>query len=251
MPGTDNFTAIPDTFSKATASVFGAHRTIKAPDISLPKSLPLNRRVQMDGLQFLSLLPAASFAVAFFDPQYRGVLNKMGYGNEGKERGKRRCSLPQMSEQVIGEFISGINTVLIPSGHLFLWIDKFHLCQGFSAWLDDSSFDVVDMIVWNKRRMGMGYRSRRVSEYLMVLQKPPRRAKGAWKVHNIPDVWDEKLVANGDKSPHRKPLELQRELIAAVSNEEDIVIDPAAGSFSVMEAARLARRNFVGCDVNA
>ena len=68
-----------------------------------------------------------------------------------------------------------------------------------------------------------------------------------WYIHAIPDVWRELEVTKGH--PHQKPLELQAELIAAVSNEGNYVIDPAAGSFSVMEAARLKNRNFIGCDL--
>ena len=48
---------------------------------------------------------------------------------------------------------------------------------------------------------------------------------------------------------HQKPIELQAELIEFVSNEGDYVIDPAAGSFSVMESARLRNRNFIECDL--
>jgi len=40
---------------------------------------------------------------------------------------------------------------------------------------------VVDLITWDKGRIGMGYRSRRRGEYLIFLQKPPIRAKGTWK----------------------------------------------------------------------
>ena len=93
----------------------------------------------------------------------------------------------------------------------------------------------------------MGYRSRRVSEYCVVLQKHPKRAKGVWKIHSIPYVWREKTEAKAH--PHQKPLQLQAELIAAVSNEGDYVIDPAAGSFSVMAAAHRQNRNFIGCDL--
>jgi site-specific DNA-methyltransferase (adenine-specific) len=50
----------------------------------------------------------------------------------------------------------------------------------------------VDLIVWDKDRIGMGYRSRRVSEYCVIFQKQPKRAKGVWKIHNISDVWREK-----------------------------------------------------------
>ena len=167
---------------------------------------------------------------------------------KARNAGKKRCDLHQMTESVIKEFIIGIDRALIPSGHLFLWLDKFHLCQGFKTWFDGTALDIVDLIVWHKKRMGMGYRTRRVSEYLVVLQKQPRKAKGVWKTHNIPDTWIEHIT-NNNGSPHKKPIDLQSELIAAVSNEGDIVIDPAAGSFSVMEAAHLYKRNFLGCDI--
>ena len=237
----------PDTTDETTNNVFSTERVIQAPPIDLPSFLKPNTRLKMEGLKLLSHLPEESAPVVFLDPQYRGVLDKMNYGNEGKNREKRRSSLMQMPEEMIGEFIRSIDNVLIPSGHLFLWMDKFHLCQGFKTWFDDTQLDIVDLIVWNKDRFGMGYRSRRVSEYCVILQKHPRRAKGVWKIHNIRDVWLERTKTR--EHPHQKPIGLQAELIAAVSNEGDYIIDPAAGSFSVMEAALLKNRNFIGCDL--
>ena len=201
----------------------------------------------MDGLVFLSLLPEATIPVAFLDPQYRGVLEKLKYGNEGELRGKRRASLIQMSEETIVDFIRGIDRALLPSGHLFLWIDKFHLCQDFHGWFDGTGLEVVDLVTWDKGTFGMGYRTRRRAEYCVVLQKKPRRAKGVWKVHNITDIVLEKVDRKAH--PHAKPVELQAALMSAVSNESDFVIDPAAGAFTVLEAARRCGRRFLGCDI--
>ena len=61
-------------------------------------------------------------------------------------------------------------------------------------------------------------------------------------------MWLEKAPKNGHA--HAKPVRLQGELPAAVSDAGDLVIDPAAGSFSVLEACRLQGRNFLGCDRN-
>ena len=230
-------------------SVYSAVRTVETGSPRLPKNFKLNRRMKMDGLAFLDKLPQAAFPVAFFDPQYRGVLDKLKYGNEGESRGQRRHQLEQMSEETISRFVGKINRVLIPSGHLFLWIDKFHLCNGFLPWLEGTDLGVVDLVVWDKDKMGMGYRTRRVSEYCVVLQKKPQKAKGVWKAHDIRDTWREKLDLKRGH-PHKKPVELQGRLIAAVTHEGDIVIDPAAGSFSVMEAAQAQKRNFLGCDLN-
>lgn len=206
----------------------------------------LNKKLKLDGLKLLEKVNNNSIKIAFFDPQYRGILDKMNYGNEGKNRGKMRSLLPQMDEKTISNFIKEIERVLVNSGYLFLWVDKFHLAEGLNTWFSDKMY-IVDFITWNKQKIGMGYRTRRKSEYLIIIQKYPKKAKSTWTLHNIPDVWDEKLAKK--IHTHEKPLELQKQLILATTNENDIVLDPAAGSFSVMKACFECNRNFLGCDL--
>ena len=211
--------------------------------------LPLNQRNQCDGLDLLAALEPASVPLCIFDPQYRGILDKMQYGNEGVSRGRARSALPQMSEETIAKFVAGIANALIPSGHLFLWVDKFHICTGVEPWLTQWGLEIVDLVTWNKGRMGMGYRTRRYAEYLVIAQKLPKRAKGVWQRHNIPDVWTEQVKRLGNVHP--KPVELQAALIEAVTDPDAVVLDPAAGSYSTMTAARQAGRRFLGCDIVA
>jgi site-specific DNA-methyltransferase (adenine-specific) len=244
LAATGFFDATAET-RRPRPSVFGHTRDLKQPSVSLPPGFALDARNQADGLELLRALEPDSFSLCIFDPQYRGVLDKQKYGNEGS-RQKERSVLPQMHEAQIISFIRAIATALMPSGHLLLWTDKFHLCTGIANWLTATDLNTVDLIVWNKMRMGMGYRTRRISEYCLVIQKAPQRAKGVWLVHDIPDVWPEKLDT---QSTHAKPIKLQARLIEALTNARDIVIDPAAGSYSVLEACRLTNRQFLGCDV--
>ena len=230
-------------------SVFSKARDIKIPKLVVPEPLAANTRLCMEGRDLLSRVPDEAVPAVFFDPQYRGVLDRMKYGNEGKSRCARRVQLEQMQTETINVFISDISRVLTPSGHLFLWIDKFHCCTGLEDWLDHTDLNIVDMVVWKKGRMGMGYRTRRSCEYMVILQKKPLRAKGVWQLHNIPDVWEETVPRSGHI--HRKPVTLQQKLIEAVTNQGDFVIDPAAGSFSVMDACTRSERNFLGCDLAA
>lgn len=206
----------------------------------------INQKNLANGLNLLSKINDNTISVTFFDPQYRGVLDKLNYGNEGKIRGKARCALHQMDDETIKQFIKEIDRTLHPSGHLFLWIDKFHLCSGITNWISETELNIVDLVVWDKGKIGMGYRTRRKSEYLLVLQKAPIKAKACWIDHSIPDVWEEKVVK---VHPHSKPIELQRRLIAATTRKGDIVCDPAAGGYSVLDACRLADRDFIGCDI--
>jgi len=228
--------------------VFSSVREITQPKFAVT-GLKLNQRQKMDGLKLLKKLDKDSIPLVFFDPQYRTILDKQSYGNEKSGRQKERANLPQMDSETIRAFVAEIGRALIPSGHLMLWVDKYIVCSGVNVLMEQSSLQLVDMITWNKERMGMGYRSRRYAEHLIVFQKKPVRAKGVWRVHNIPDVWSEKIENGNRNHTHAKPIELQKQLIKAVTNEGDIVIDPCAGGYSVFKAAQATARNFLGCDM--
>lgn len=184
---------------------------------------------------------------AIFDPQYRGVLDKMGYGNEGV-RQKERVELPQMTEAFITDCIYLQSYKLVANGYMFLWLDKYHLAEGsYKEWINGTDLRVVDLITWDKSRMGMGYRTRRYSEYLIVLQKEPCEAKSTWTDHSIPDVWRE--TVENDKHPHQKPLALTYRLINCVTREGDTVLDVCAGSFITFDICKASNRNFIGTDI--
>jgi site-specific DNA-methyltransferase (adenine-specific) len=198
-----------------------------------------------DALVLLRSLPHACAALAFFDPQHRSVLDKLAFGNEGA-RQRARCALPAMSEAYIDACCREIARVLRSSGYLMLWADTFNLCQAHHLRIADV-LPVVDLIAWDNLRPGMGKRSRRRGDYLLVLQRPPVTATN-WGDHGIPSRWVEKVDRR--IHPHAKPAGLIERLIAAVTLPGDLVIDPAAGGFGVLRAALRLGRDFIGCDAD-
>jgi site-specific DNA-methyltransferase (adenine-specific) len=143
----------------------------------------------------------------FFDPQYRGVLDKLKYGNEGaRQRG--RFNLPPMTSGYIDACCREAARILAASGYLLRWTDTFHLCEGDH--LPITELKCVDLIAWDNLRIGNGYRSRRRGDYLVVLQKQPIAAMKTWQDHSISSRWPEKV----DRTihPHVKPIELVRRL---------------------------------------
>lgn len=86
-------------------TLFSCRETAERAEDKLALELQFNKRLKMDGLQLLSMIPEKTVSAVFFDPQYRGILDKMKYGNEGKSRGKERALLPQMSDQIIIDFV--------------------------------------------------------------------------------------------------------------------------------------------------
>jgi hypothetical protein len=82
-----------------------------------------------DALDLLASLPDACSPLAFFDPQFRAVLDKLAYGNEGAKQ-KARFDLPAMREEYIDACLRRIALALRPSGYCVLWADTFNLCEG-------------------------------------------------------------------------------------------------------------------------
>ena len=230
---------------------------------SLSGGLKFDKKNVHSGLAMLRRLDDRSVKLVFFDPQYREVLDKMSYGNEGA-RMVERSRLPQMDWSLTLDFLQEIERVLVPSGHLMWWVDKFSLCENFDNRnrLGSPETPTVDLISWEKWRIGMGYRSRRKCEYLVIKQHLPKRAKGKWTDHSIPDVWTKameleeldrrsyfKVRTREETHPHSKPVGLQSRLIEAVTRKGDVVVDPCAGGYSVLNACEITGRHFLGCDI--
>jgi len=198
-----------------------------------------------DALVLLRSLPDCCTPLVFFDPQHRDTLDRLAYGNEGA-RQKGRALLPTMTSNYVDACCREAARVLRPSGYVLQWVDTFRLCEAYHLRIADV-LKCVDLIAWDNKRIGNGYRSRRRGDYLLVLQKPPLAAKSTWCDHSIPNRWPEKV--DRTLHPHIKPIGLIRKLIGAVTRPGDLVVDPAAGSFVIMHAAHQLGRDFVGCDL--
>ncbi len=210
-------------------------------------SLKPNDRNKVDGLELMASMEPDSAKLVFLDPQYRGVLDHQKYGNEGA-RQKGRAKLPQMTDETIRKFVAAARRVLKPSGHLVLWADKFAIasCRHI-LWWDTSFVEPVDMISWNKIVPGMGRRTRCYTEFALIFQKEPRRAKGIWLDRGIMDSWPE----SSDRSAHAhaKPAQLIYRLIRCVTKTGDLVVDPCAGGYPVLSACQASGRQFMGGDL--
>jgi len=201
-----------------------------------------------DALALLQSLPDGCTAVAFFDPQHRAVLDKLKFGNEG-ERQRGRAGLPAMTEEYIDTCCLEIARVLKPSGYCMRWLDTFCLVEAHHLRIPRKLLERVDLIAWDNLRQGQGKRSRRRGDYLLVFQKPPKKARATWRDRGIPSRWAKKV--DRKLHPHVKPIGLITRLIGATTMPGDLVVDPAAGSFVVMHAAHRLGRDFIGCDLVA
>lgn len=212
------------------------------------KGIERNARQQIDAIELLSRIPDHLAALVICDPQYRTGLDKLKYGNEGT-RQRARYRLPQMTDDTIAFLIEEAERILRPSGMLILWVDKFTIGSGqHLRWMRRAKhLRVVDLLAWNKMKIGMGRRLRCVTEYAVIIQKLPAAARGVWTDHRLQDCWSE--AKNGDLHPHAKPHVLTERLIRACTRRGELVVDPCAGGFGVLTACQASGREFIGGDL--
>jgi site-specific DNA-methyltransferase (adenine-specific) len=134
---------------------------------------PLDTMNKADGLELLRTTPDEYTKLVIFDPQYRQVLDNMKFGNEGERQKGRAALRRQQSTMEICQFSAEMVRVLKPGGYVMLWCDKFILCQGLALNFFQGHLKLVDMLTWDKGKIGMGKRMRRRCEHAMFFQKAP------------------------------------------------------------------------------
>ena len=181
----------------------------------------------------------------FFDPQYEKV----------KQVLKLNYPLSFQPDQQISQFCQAIERVLKPAGFCLLWVNKAVLSAGRTLnWLATASqLRIVDLLVWYKQNsLGLGSWFHSQAEFAFLLQKHPISKKAGEHFTNraFGNVWIENsLPASQRNHPHQKPRKLIKALIEATTEPNDLIIDPCAGSFIVLEVCQETKREFLGCDL--
>jgi site-specific DNA-methyltransferase (adenine-specific) len=202
----------------------------------------LNSINQGNGLQLLKSLPENRAKLIFFDPQYEKVKKVL----------KRNYPLKFQMDQEISQFLKEIERILKPSAFCLLWVNKTILNTGrMLKWLIKIPLlKIVDLLVWYKQNtLGMSSWLRSQAEFVFLLQKQPTNHK-LFKNRSFGNVWvEDQLTISKRKHPHQKPKGLIKAIIEATTEPGDLVVDPCAGSFMVLEVCQETGREFMGCDL--
>ena len=99
-------------------------------------------------------------------------------------------------------------------------------------------------LIWDKKKIGMGYHYRSRYEFILFFEKGKRKLNNL----SIPDIFECPRIING--YPTEKPVEISEILIKQSTEEGDLVLDPFMGSCSVGKAAINCNRHFYGCDIS-
>jgi site-specific DNA-methyltransferase (adenine-specific) len=140
-------------------------------------------------------------------------------------------------------FLGACRRALRADGHLYVMFDSYSLLS--LGGLVREFFDVKNLIVWDKVKLGMGHYFRRRHEHVVFATKGNRKLSR----RDLPDVWRFARIHPAGY-PTQKPVELFEAMLAGSAKPGDVVCDPFVGSGSSAIAALRRGSSFIGADIS-
>ncbi|MCD6496796.1 MAG: site-specific DNA-methyltransferase [Deltaproteobacteria bacterium] len=202
------------------------------------------RLSMIDAVEFLRALPDSSIDLIITDPPYESLEKHRAVGTTTRLKHSKASSndwFEILRNERFPELFTEMYRVLGKNTHLYLFCDQETMfvakpiaeLVGFKFWKP---------LVWDKKKIGMGYHYRARYEFVLFFEK------GKKKLNNlgIPDIIEVPRIYRG--YPTEKPAEVSEVLIEQSTTPGELVVDPFMGSGSVGVAAARLGRNFLGND---
>ncbi len=214
----------------------------------MPCAPPAVARVAtLDAIEWLRSMPASSVDLVVTDPAYESLEKHRAIGTTTRLKHSKASSNDWFAifpNARFPELFQQIHRVLRRHRHFYLFCDPetafvakpLAEAVGFKFWKP---------LIWDKKRIGMGYHYRSRYEFILFFEKGKRKLADL----GVSDIIECPRIYNG--YPTEKPAEVSEVLIRQSTQPGELVIDPFMGSGSVGVAALRLHRSFAGCDVCA
>lgn len=201
---------------------------------------------QRDAVAFLRDLPDASVDLVVTDPPYASLEKHRKRGTTTRLSHSKASSNDWFAifpDDRFPELFAEAFRVLRPDRHFYLHCDATTMftvkpmgeAAGFRFWKP---------LVWDKRKIGMGYHYRARHEFVLFFEKGKRKLADL----SVPDILEVDRVWRG--YPTEKPVGLAEILIRQSTRPGELVCDPFMGSGSAGVAALGLGRRFLGNDAS-
>jgi site-specific DNA-methyltransferase (adenine-specific) len=213
----------------------------------------------------LSQLPAASVTLSWTDPPY-GNRNHEGDWNSrlNAHRGIEDVPIANDSPEEMRQVVDAALTL---SMRLLVRDCCSCICTSGGggsretrgdygppfAWaanrMDEKGLAFFHSVIWDKLKPGLGWRFRRQHEMIMVAHREGARL--AWADDNVAVPNIIRLAPPRDRRhPNEKPFGLPALFISLTTKPGDLVLDPFAGSFTTLHAAKELGRRAIGIELD-
>lgn len=202
---------------------------------------------QMDAVEWLRSAPSESIDLIVTDPPYESLEKHRAIGTTTRLKHSKASSndwFDIFSNGRFPELFRECFRVLKANRHFYLFCDAETMfivkpmaeLAGFRFWKP---------LVWDKKRIGMGYHYRARYEFILFFEKGKRKLNDL----GIADILEAPRVIKG--YPTEKPVALCEVLIKQSTASGELVADPFFGSGSSLVAAAKLGRRFCGSDSGA
>lgn len=199
-----------------------------------------------DAVEWLRGVPSGALDLVITDPPYESLEKHRAVGTTTRLKHSKASSNDWFAifpNTRFEELFVEVYRVLAKDRHFYLFCDAETMfvakpiaeAVGFKFWKP---------LVWDKKKIGMGYHYRARYEFILFFEKGKRKLNDL----GIPDVIESPRVHGG--YPTEKPVDVSSVLIRQSTVAGELVADPFMGSGSVGAAAMGAGRVFAGNDVN-
>jgi site-specific DNA-methyltransferase (adenine-specific) len=198
-----------------------------------------------DACSFLHSFPPESVDLVITDPPYESLEKHRAVGTTTRLKHSKASSndwFPIFPNSRFLELFAAMFRVLRRNSHLYVFCDQETMFVA-KPLAEAAGFKFWKPIVWDKRKIGMGYHYRCRYEFILFFEKGKRKLNDL----GIPDILEFPRIIGG--YPTEKPAAVSDVLIRQSSAAGELVIDPFMGSGSVGEAALALGRRFGGADI--
>lgn len=192
-------------------------------------------------------MPANSVDLVLTDPPYESLEKHRAIGTTTRLKHSKASSNDWFAifpNSRFPELFAEVHRVLRKDRHLYLFCDP-ETAFVAKPLAEAAGFKFWKPLVWDKKRIGMGYHYRARYEFVLFFEKGKRKLADL----GVSDIIECPRIYNG--YPTEKPVEVSEVLINQSTQPGELVIDPFMGSGSVGVAALRLGRQFAGADVCA
>ena len=202
---------------------------------------------QGDAVEWLRTIPSASVDLVVTDPPYESLEKHRSIGTTTRLKHSKSSSNDWFSifpNSRFEEAFREVWRVLKKNSHFYLFCDASTMFVAKPI-AESVGFRFWKPLVWDKKKIGMGYHYRSRCEFILFFEKGKRKILDL----GIPDVLEAPRILHG--YPTEKPAAISRVLISQSSLPGELVLDPFMGAGSVGVASVELGRNFKGNDLSA
>ncbi len=200
---------------------------------------------QGDAVEWLRTLPDSSVDLVITDPAYESLEKHRAKGTTTRLKHSKSSSNDWFTifpNARFPELFSEIYRVLKNNSHFYLFCDAETMFVAKPIG-EKTGFKFWKPLVWDKRKIGMGYHYRARCEFILFFEKGKKKLKDL----GIPDILEADRIHRG--YPTEKPTAVSDILIKQSTEQNALIADPFCGSGTFGVSAISMDRRFIGNDI--